>query len=165
MGMQDHWQLRAGAGLAQEVFIKACSGNETFRGDAQVTTWLYTITRNCCRDHLRKRASRPLEVDDRALAAAPPVIENAALRWVEAQHAATLVRGLMRDAKLDPTEAPAFSLHYGGDVPLRVVTRQLGLTNASGAHACLVNARRKPRRSAERWRRRTRRAGAGRHAA
>ena len=104
-------------------------------------------------------------MDDRALAVAPPVIENAALRWVEVQHAATLVCGLMRDAKLDPTEARAFRLHYGGDVPLQVVTRQLGLTNASGAHACLVSARRKLRRSAERWQRRGKRAGAGRHAA
>jgi RNA polymerase sigma factor (sigma-70 family) len=145
--------------LAQEVFIKASGGIETFRGDAQVTTWLYTITRNCCRDYLRKRASRPREVDERALAAAPPVIENAALRWLEAQHAAILVRGLMQDAKLDPTEARAFRLHCGSGVPLQVVTRRLGLTNTSGARACLVSARRKLRRSAERWQRRSQRAG------
>ena len=151
--------------LAQDVFIKACGGIETFRGDAQVTTWLYTITRNCCRDHLRKRAARPLEVNDAALSAAPPVVENAAVRWVEAQHAAMLVRRLMQDAKLDPIEARAFRLRYGDDAPLQLVTRRLGLTNPSGARARLLSARRKLRRSAQRWQRRTKHDGAGRHAA
>ena len=139
--------------LAQDVFIKACSGIDGFRGDAQVKTWLYTITRNCCRDHLRKRAARPIEVNEEMVAAAAPVVENAALRWVERQHAATLVRSLMRDAKLDRTEECAFRLHYGDELPLRVVATRLGLSNASGARAPLLNARRKLRRSAQRWQR------------
>jgi len=45
------------------------------------------------------------------------------------------------------------------------VTRRLGLTNPSGARARLLSARRKLRRSAQRWQRRTRRAEAGHHAA
>jgi len=139
--------------LAQEVFIKAWSGIGRFRGDAQFTTWLYAITRNCCHDYLRARAVRPREVGDGDLAGAPPVVENDAIGWVEAQHAATLVRRLMRDARLDPIEARAFRLHYGADLPLHEVTRQLGLTNASGARARVVSAKRKLRRSAERWQR------------
>jgi RNA polymerase sigma factor (sigma-70 family) len=147
--------------LAQDVFIKAWSGIERFRGDAQFTTWLYAITRNRCHDYLRARAARPREVGDGALAAAPPVVENDAVEWVEAQHAATLVRRLIRDARLDPIEEGAFRLHYGADVPLQVVTRRLGLTNASGARARLASAKRKLRRSAERWQRCTVRARAG----
>jgi hypothetical protein len=35
------------------------------------------------------------------------------------------------------------ALHYGHDVPLADITRQLALTNPSGAKAYIVNARRK----------------------
>jgi len=150
--------------LAQDVFVKACSGIDSFRGEAQVTTWLYTVTRNCCHDYLRRRSRRPLEVDERALLAAPPIVENTAVDWIEAQHAAALLRRLMRDARLDSTEARAFTLHYGEDVSLQLVTKQLGLTNASGARARLLSAKRKLRRSAERWQRRSTRAGSDRHA-
>jgi RNA polymerase sigma-70 factor, ECF subfamily len=139
--------------LAQDVFIKAWSAWDRFRGDAQFSTWLYTITRNCYRDHLKARAARPQEVDDRALTTDPPVVENDAIAALEAQHAAALVRRLMRDARLDPIEARAFLLHYGDDVPLRDVTSRLGLTNPSGARAQIVSATRKLRRSAERWER------------
>ena len=151
--------------LAQDVFIKAWGGLDRFRGDAQFTTWLYAITRNRCHDYLRARAARPREVGDGALAAAPPLVENDAVEWVEAQHAATLVRWLIRDARLDAIEASAFRLHYGADVPLQVVTRQLGLNNASGARARLLSAKRKLRRSAERWRRHTLRTPARRRTA
>ena len=139
--------------LAQEVFIKAWSALGRFRGGSRFTTWLFAITRNCCLDYMKARAARPREVDSRALDTAPPVVHNDALASLEAQHAARLVRRLMRDARLDPIEARAFRLHYGEDVPLEAVTARLGLTNASGARAQIVSAKRKLRRSVERWQR------------
>jgi RNA polymerase sigma-70 factor (ECF subfamily) len=138
--------------LAQDVFVKAWSGMEAFRGDSQFTTWLYTITRNRCHDYMRGRAVRPREVDDRVLTTTGPTVDNDAVAWLERQHAARLVRRLMADARLDRLEARAFTLHYGYDVPLRVVTARLALTNTSGARARLVSATRKLRRSAARWR-------------
>jgi len=139
--------------LAQDVFIKAWGAWDRFRGDSQFSTWLYAITRNCYRDHLKARAVRPREVGDRALTTDPPAVENDAIAALEAEHAAALVRRLMRDARLDPMEARVFLLHYGEDVPLRDVTARLGLTNPSGARAQIVSAMRKLRRSAERWER------------
>jgi RNA polymerase sigma-70 factor, ECF subfamily len=136
--------------LAQDVFVKAWNAWDRFRGESQFSTWLYTITLNCYRDYVKARAARPLEVDDRALLVAPPVVQNEALATIEAQHAAALVRRLMRDAHLDPIEARAFQLHYGDDMPLQAVTARLGLTNPSGARAHIVSAKRKLRRSAER---------------
>lgn len=41
--------------LAQEVFAKAFTGLDGFRGDASPRTWLLAITRNRCIDHLRKQ--------------------------------------------------------------------------------------------------------------
>jgi RNA polymerase sigma factor (sigma-70 family) len=152
--------------LAQDVFIKAWAAWGRFRGDSQFSTWLYAITRNCYRDHLRARAARPQEVDDRALTTHPPVVENDAIAALEAEHAAALIRRLMRDARLDPVEARAFLLHFGDEAPLRDVTARLGLTNPSGARAQIVSATRKLRQSAERWKRRSGKgvAGARRHA-
>jgi len=137
--------------IAQEVFIKALGGIGRFRGASRVSTWLYTITRNCCRDHMKARACRPREVDDRALLVAPPLVENDALRSLEAQQAARMVRRLMREAKLRDTEARVFVWHHGGDVPLHAVSARLGLVNPSGARASLVSATRKLRRAATRW--------------
>ncbi len=41
--------------IAQEVFIKAFQKVSTFRGDAQVFTWLYRIAVNLSLNHLRKK--------------------------------------------------------------------------------------------------------------
>src|SRR5574341_1612633 len=39
--------------LAQEVFVKVNQGLQTFRGEAQVSTWLYRIATNAALDRLR----------------------------------------------------------------------------------------------------------------
>jgi DNA-directed RNA polymerase specialized sigma24 family protein len=57
-----------------------------------------------------------------------------------------MVRALL-DQTLDETENKIFTLHYGDDVPLKVITRLLGLENRSGAKAHIVSARRKLRRA------------------
>ncbi len=40
--------------VTQQVFLKIFSKLENFRGDAEMTTWLYRITINCCIDERRK---------------------------------------------------------------------------------------------------------------
>lgn len=39
--------------ITQDVFLKAYSRMDSFRGDSSVKTWLLTITANRCRDYLR----------------------------------------------------------------------------------------------------------------
>ncbi len=39
----------------QDVFLAALRALDSYRGDAAISTWLYTITLNVCRSRLRKR--------------------------------------------------------------------------------------------------------------
>lgn len=54
--------------IAQEVFITVYKHLKTFRFESQFTTWLYRITINKCKDHLRKKNIRkiflPLKDDE-----------------------------------------------------------------------------------------------------
>jgi RNA polymerase sigma-70 factor (ECF subfamily) len=51
--------------VVQEAYLRAYRGIGRFRGEAQVTTWLYRITANCAANHLRaKGRRRHLALDD-----------------------------------------------------------------------------------------------------
>ena len=58
------------ADALQDGLISAFRRAETFRGDAQVTTWLHRIVVNACLDRMRRRKARPTEAlpeeEDRA---------------------------------------------------------------------------------------------------
>jgi RNA polymerase sigma-70 factor, ECF subfamily len=57
----------------QETFVKLARGAAGFRGDAQLSTWLYRVARNVCTDHVRHDARRPATpvADPGDLAGAP----------------------------------------------------------------------------------------------
>jgi RNA polymerase sigma-70 factor (ECF subfamily) len=44
--------------VVQETFVRVVQNAAEFKHEARFTTWVYTITRNLCIDHLRKRALR-----------------------------------------------------------------------------------------------------------
>ena len=44
--------------ILQETFVKAYTKRESFRGDSQVNTWLYSIAGNLAKNHLRWRSIR-----------------------------------------------------------------------------------------------------------
>ncbi len=49
------------ADALQDALLSACRRAESFRGDAQVSTWLHRIVVNACLDRLRRRRSRLTE--------------------------------------------------------------------------------------------------------
>ncbi len=65
--------------VAQEVFVRVFRGLASFRGDSQLSTWIYRLTVNASLTHLTKR-SRRREVPDDGTATeslpAPPVAER-----------------------------------------------------------------------------------------
>lgn len=52
-------EAEAAKDLVQETFLNAYRGYKSFRGDAQVSTWLYTIASRACMRMRRKRKGEP----------------------------------------------------------------------------------------------------------
>lgn len=136
---------------AQEIFMKAYSHLNSFRGDAKFSTWIYMIARNHCYNELRSRAARPAHTsDDLILTDLTDDRTENVEEALERMESAESVRTLLAQT-LDETERKVMTLHYGEDLTLDAVTRVLGLTNASGAKAYIVSARRKLSVALRRW--------------
>ena len=138
------------ADLAQEICVKAYQNLSYFKGDSKFSTWLYSITRNHCLNAVRSRASAPQMDSDELLIDTLPDVKDSALAQVERKQQADIARQLINET-LEETEKAVFTMHFGEELPLDVITRMLNLTNASGAKAFLVSAKRKLDRAAKRW--------------
>lgn len=128
--------------LAQEVFLKAYRHRLSFRGDSSLSTWLYAIARNHCLTAVKKSNGGPIQLD---------LVVHTRVRDTTTVDPGTAAERTQRSRRLlqlmtrtlNPLEARVMTLHYGHDVPLAVITRDLALENPSGAKAYIVNARRK----------------------
>jgi RNA polymerase sigma-70 factor (ECF subfamily) len=137
------------ADLGQEVFAKAWRHLDSFSGSSKFSTWLYSIMRNECLNAVKSRRNQRTHPDtDDVL----DTIESAGIDPETAVSNEALRRNLraLLTAALDETERNVFTLHYAGDMPLDTITRLLKLTNASGAKAFIVSAKRKLTRAVER---------------
>jgi RNA polymerase sigma-70 factor (ECF subfamily) len=137
--------------LAQTVFVKAQRHIGAFRGESKVSTWLYSITRSECLNHVRSRSSLTDPLDEDVAEALPDDPESGPEHVIELHSSLEAARALL-DRELTDTEKHVFTLHYGDDVPLQTITRLLRLENPSGAKAYIVSARRKLARALQRWR-------------
>ena len=137
------------ADLAQDVMIRAYRGLATFRGGSKFSTWLFTIARNHCFNAAKSRSRDPeLAVEPEWLEALTADGETPH-EQVERRNTEALAQELL-DGALTDDERRSMVLHFRDELPLEAVTRILGLTNASGAKACIVSAKRKLKRAWER---------------
>ena len=156
------WCLRftgdreSAADLAQDVFLKAYRNIASFRGDAKFSTWLYSISRNHCFNEMKSRSVRPEDTADTLDLDLESGKEDSVLTTLQKEESLRSMRALIREA-LDETEARVMTLHYGEEITLDAITRLLGLTNASGAKAYVVSAKRKLSGALERWKARDKR--------
>ena len=106
---------------AQEVFLKAYTGVQSFRGDSKLSVWLYRITRNVCIDLLRRRretVSLSVETEDGLalpLSAVNALRREALAKLDEARTAIPPRRVLPYvppNTVKNPGEPPAFSLSF-----------------------------------------------------
>jgi len=133
-----------GYDLAQDIFLRAFRYRHSFRGQARVSTWLYSITRNHCLNAIRRFESDPL----RASGSLPPELpDQGGDVHAEIERAQTFERmWQVIGETLTETERRVMALHYGHELRLETITRELMLSNPSGAKAHIVNARRKLKR-------------------
>ena len=141
------------ADLAQEIFIKAQQNLGSFQGGSKFSTWLFVIARNHClnaiRANTREATELKADVDEEFMSAIPDAMADP-YAAVERESSAKLISELLAKA-LDETERTVFTLHYGEELPLDAITRLLNLSNASGAKAYIVSAKRKLARAAQQW--------------
>ncbi len=136
--------------LAQEVFLRAYRHMESFQGNAKFSTWLYVVARNHCLNFLKARASEPSESGAELSFEMPDLNICDPAASIETEQAIVQMRAMLTET-LDATEVQVMTLHFGEELPLKAITRVLGLTNSSGAKAYIVSAKRKLAVAVKRW--------------
>ncbi|MEO8382963.1 MAG: RNA polymerase sigma factor [Acidobacteriota bacterium] len=96
----------------QEVFVKMLKHANQFHGDAKLSTWLFSITANWCRDYLRKSDNKPKESDD-VLVTLPSPSELAPDRTLEQRENEKLVRKALEALTAEQREAILLSRYHG----------------------------------------------------
>ena len=96
----------------QEVFVKMLKHANQFHGDAKLSTWLFSITANWCRDYLRKADNKAKESDD-VLVALPTPAELAPDRNLERRESEQRVRRALESLTAEQREAILLSRYQG----------------------------------------------------
>jgi RNA polymerase sigma-70 factor (ECF subfamily) len=96
----------------QEVFVKMLKHANQFHGDAKLSTWLFSITANWCRDYLRKAENKSKEGED-VLLSLPTPVELSPDRTLEAREDEARVRRALGALTPEQREAILLSRYQG----------------------------------------------------
>jgi RNA polymerase sigma-70 factor (ECF subfamily) len=96
----------------QEVFVKMLKHANQFHGDAKLSTWLFSITANWCRDYLRKADNKSKESED-VLLSLPTSSELAPDRNLERRESEQRVRRALQALTPEQREAILLSRYQG----------------------------------------------------
>ena len=96
----------------QEVFVKMIRHAGQFQGDAKLSTWLFSITANWCRDYLRKADNKPKESEE-VLISLPSSSEHSPERNLEQRENELRVRRALSSLTPEQREAILLSRYQG----------------------------------------------------
>jgi RNA polymerase sigma-70 factor (ECF subfamily) len=96
----------------QEVFVKMLKHANQFHGDAKLSTWLFSITANWCRDYLRKSDNKPKDSDD-VLVTLPAPMENSPERKLEQRENEVRIQKALAQLTPEQREAILLSRYQG----------------------------------------------------
>lgn len=96
----------------QEVFVKMIRHASQFQGDAKLSTWLFSITANWCRDYLRKADNKSKESDD-VLVTLPASLENSPDRNLERRENEERIQRALKALTPEQREAILLSRYQG----------------------------------------------------
>jgi RNA polymerase sigma-70 factor (ECF subfamily) len=107
--------------IAQDVLVRVWKGLPGFRGASSLSTWIYSITRNCCLSALHRAPPRTVSLDDAAPRHAAERHAAAAWSIPEPPGAAALLN------RLPARYRAAAALFYMEDQSYEEVSRLLDL--------------------------------------
>ncbi|HEY2091674.1 MAG TPA: RNA polymerase sigma factor [Thermoanaerobaculia bacterium] len=96
----------------QEVFVKMIRHANQFQGDAKLSTWLFSITANWCRDFLRKADNKSKESDD-VLVTLPAPADQSPDRNLEQRENEVRIQRALKALTPEQREAILLSRYQG----------------------------------------------------
>lgn len=96
----------------QEVFVKMLKHANQFHGDAKLSTWLFSITANWCRDYLRKSDNKAKEAEE-VLYSIPAPSELAPDRNLERRQDEQMIQKALSALTPEQREAILLSRYQG----------------------------------------------------
>ena len=106
--------------ITQETFVRALEKIKGFRGDALISTWLYTIAANVARDYLRRSSRHSIvSLDDEVLVAN----SRSPLEELEDKDKRLFVRRVMMS--LPVKMRAAFTLRFERGLPISEIAKLL----------------------------------------
>ena len=112
--------------LVQDVFVRAFSSLDSFRGDSSLRTWLFTIERRLMLDRRRSERRQKATV---SVEAADAVTEFDALDSLLAEEAQSRVRKAVDS--LSPTQREVFTLRVEQGLSYREIAEVAGTTEGA----------------------------------
>ncbi len=121
----------AGAGgeaeeLVQDTFVRAFGSLDTFRGDASLRTWLFTIERRLILDRRRAERRRGTDVE---LDASHAMTTHDPLDALVADESRERLRIAVE--RLSPTQREVFTLRVGEGLSYREIAEAVGTTEGA----------------------------------
>ena len=96
----------------QEVFVKMMRHANQFQGDAKLSTWLFSITANWCRDYLRKADNKAKETEE-VLVTLPAPSDQSPDRSLEQRENEALIKRALQALTPEQREAILLSRYQG----------------------------------------------------
>src|SRR5437763_9003638 len=96
----------------QEVFVKMLKYANQFHGDAKLSTWLFSITANWCRDYLRKADNKSKETEE-VLISLPAPLEHGPDRTLEQRENEVRVQKALKALTPEQREAILLPRYQG----------------------------------------------------
>jgi RNA polymerase sigma-70 factor, ECF subfamily len=124
------------ADITQDVFLRVVQNAAEFKHEARLSTWLYTIARNLCVDHLRKQSHRRHPSLDQPLRDGDdqrPLLESVADAHPRASVERTAISGQVQNRiveaveKLPDEQREVFLLREVANLPFKEIAEITGV--------------------------------------
>ncbi len=115
--------------ITQDVFVKAYKNISSFRGDAKLRTWLFTIAHNTTASHYRKKELDTTPVDDSRKAQQAGNNVESSLAAINDDERKRFIAFAME--KMAPQQRELLQLFYLEELSIKEIQEVTGLSDSS----------------------------------